>query len=278
MTASSNRRIGSNHRTWFNRQSSTPGTIPHFLASTAALIDGTAPKVNLSTAQAGGSCSQLSRGWADDMILTAAQSMSTVLGAAPEVAAARAFDLARRVMGLGRKADRVGSGSTTAQPAQAPESTARFDACMEFDRDLDAQAIFCNMALAALRGKSGATHLGLHFGYGRDNGYRGTHQLTSINELARCGLRAESRFEGRGATIRVCVEVDGAWIALVSFKRKGGAGPSERYPDHMQAALLSRGARATATKLSGSVSCRDTGRSVVDFIVSPTPDFAAEFA
>lgn len=279
MTATANnRRAGSNHRAWFDRQLATPGSIPHFLSSTAALMDGALPTVNLSTMRGGGSCAQLSRGWGDETILGAARCSAAQLVSAPEAAAARAFDIARRVMGLGRKAERVGPGATNLAPAEAPERSARFLACMEFDLDADSQAIFCHLALSALRGKAGASHLGLHSGYGRENGYRGTHLLASIDELARGGLRAQSRYEGRGAAIHVQALVDGAWTPLVSFKRKGGASPSEPYPDHMQIALLARGARAAASKLSGSVSRRDTGRSVVDFIVAPTPDFAAEFA
>lgn len=266
---SSNSRIGSNHKRWFTQRAGICGTTPHFLSTTAELLHGAPPVIALKTMGRGGSSTQLSRGWADQMISQAAQAIADSLISPAPLAAERAFDVAARIMGLGRKNDRVGSGKIVTTPSTAGPRLSKFVACLELDACLDTKKIFIELARAALRGTHSASHLGLHASYGRENGYRGTHMLLNINDLMRADLQVESSFDERGASIHVFATIDGSRHNLVSFKRKGGDGPSERYADQMQVTLLTRGTLAAGAKIHSTISRRDTGRSVVDSITAP---------
>lgn len=247
----SNRRAGSNHKRWFASNIASEGSLAHWLASNAS-EPLAASSANLKTMRRGGSSSQLARGWADRMAEAACPDKE---------AAARAVSIARRMMGLGLASERVGPGRLAAAARQA-HTVSQFVACAEFDSCEASQKIFCEMALRALRGASGATHLCLHSGYGQANGYRGSHLMASIADLAAGGLRAESRTSMRGASIHVFCEVAGQRHDLVSFKRKGGDGPSEPAPDQLQATLLARGALRAAAALPSTAILRDTGRSL----------------
>jgi hypothetical protein len=196
-----------------------------------------------------GSSSQLARGWGQSMIAQARAS---------EEAKSSAFDIASRMMGLGVRSERVGPHKKA--PVRAQPGVAQFLACAEFDASSEAQDIFVQLARKALAAKG--THLAMHASYGPANGYRGTHVLADLAELSACEFRAESRFDARGASIHVYADVDGARRDLVSFKRKGGDGPSESQPDHLQATLLIAGAWKSAKALPGTATLANTGRSV----------------
>lgn len=243
-----NARAGSNHKNWYASRMATPGTTPHFIAASAGSSVSSA-RVGLTTMIGKGSTSQLARGWGQAMIEQTS---------ARTEAKERAFDIAERMMGLGRRAERVGARKKS--PARPRLGIAQFLACAEFDACPETQDIFVQLARKALSSKG--THLAMHASYGRANGYRGTHVVADLEELCAQGLRAESRFGARGASIHVYSELDGIRRDLVSFKRKGGDGPSESQPDHLQATLLIAGAWNGAKKLPGTAILTNTGRSI----------------
>ena len=248
----SNSRFGANHKQWFASNSFQPDTHANFLITTAnaSREDGEA-KIGLSTFKNGGSTTQLSRVWGDDALALTAKSM-----ALPKEIGERAFSIASRMLGLGK------AGSE--QPAARAGSTAeRFLACAEFDADFFAQGLFVELARKALRSK-GDTHLCLHLGYGRANAYRGTHLMIDIDSLlSNARLSASSRIDGRGSSIHVTAEIEGQKFDVLSFKRKGGEGPSENRADQLQATLLVRGATKAAQALDSTATLLDTGRRIV---------------
>jgi hypothetical protein len=259
-----NSRVGQNLKTWYAARAAMPGTTPEFLSTATALAFGSAPTVSLKTSRNGGSSAHLRRGWADKMIDSASLVLADQLGAGAAQASARAFDIANRMMGLGCSLQRVGSAKDKQASTRAATNVNKFVACVEFDSCQDTQLIFAQMARVALRGASNSTHLALHASYGKLNGYRGTHMMVSIDELLGADLRVDSVMDARGASVHVYATIDGARFDLVSFKRKGGDGPSERYPDQLQATLLTRGARAAGSKMASTVSRRVTSRSILE--------------
>lgn len=264
----SNSRVGHNLKTWYAQRAAMPGSTPEFLQTATTLVFGAIPTVALKTMRNGGSSSHLRRAWADKMIDASCSSLSGKLAATPAAAAERAFDIANRMMGLGRSSRRVGPAKDKGVATRAATNVEKFIACVEFDSCPDTQAIFADMARAALRGAAHSTHLALHASYGRLNGYRGNHMMVSIDELLGADLRVDSVMDARGAAVHVYSTIDGLRHDLVSFKRKGGDGPSERYPDQLQATLLTRGARAAGSKMASTVSRRVTSRSVADTLPS----------
>lgn len=254
-----NSRIGRNHQQWFSRRAGIVGTAAHWLRETAAALCSSTPAFSFKTARKGGASSHLSRGWADVLIARAASSLPLI----PKASTARALSLVCSMMGLGAKTSRTGPARDTAPVARPRVDLARFLACSEFDGDESAQALFIQMARNALAGSGQSTHLALHSGYGQlNNGYRGEHFIINIADLLSSSLRAETCLDGQGVSIHVFTEINDERFDLVSFKRKGGDGPSEPYPDQIQATLLMRGAIKAARVLSSTVIRHDTGRRV----------------
>lgn len=256
MTQANNTRLGNNHKAWFNHHATTEGTPAHWLASAAETQLGQTPTIALKTMRKGGSSSHLRRGWADELCNCAAPAAG-----ADAAQASAAFDILARMMGLSNKTARVGSGAE-AKP-RAEHNVAQFLACCEFDSSPSAQRIAIAIARLALAGKDGkSTHLGIHSGYGSGNGYRGTHLMLNIDDLMAEDVRAESRVDGHGTSVHIYREIAGVRRDLVSLKRKGGDGPSERYPDQLQATLLSRGAIKAGRSLASTAARKDTGRAI----------------
>ena len=249
-----NTRQALNHRQWFDARSEHEGSSAHWLAQAAAGASEQPARIGLMSLRRM-STSQLSRGWGDLSIAETAESIGQ------EASSANAFSIASRMLGLGRRCERVGALGAEPVLAPAADSIGRLLAMAEFDNNEPAQAIFVQMARAALRSKG--THLCIHSGYGPRNGYRGAHALIDLGELAGAKLTARSSSEsGKGAAIHVGADFGGRRIELVSFKRKGGDGPSEKYGDHLQATLLAKGAVAAASTLAGTATLVDTGRAI----------------
>lgn len=261
-----NSRVAHNFKNWYAARSAIPGSTPEFLQTAAAGLFGSAPTVALKTMRNGGSSAHLRRAWADKMIDASCAKLDGKLSLSPARASERAFDIANRMMGLGRSARRVGSAKDKGAAIRSATNVDKFIACVEFDACPDTQAIFADMARSALRGASHSTHLALHASYGRLNGYRGHHMMVRIDELLGADLRVDSVMDARGAAIHVYATIDGLRHDLVSFKRKGGDGPAERYPDQLQATLLTRGARAAGSKMASTVTRRVTSRSVAETV------------
>jgi hypothetical protein len=244
-----NSHISAQHKQWFFEREHLPDTTPHFLSMTASAYSQQTPVVALTSMRGKGSSSQLARGWADIMV---SQTQ------APLEDQVRALNIASRMMGLGVRSHRIGLKKSP--PVRARSGIQQFMACMEFDSCSQSQNIFIQMARKALHHKG--THLVMHASYGRLNGYRGTHLLANLHELTSCEFQAESRIDARGASIHVYTDIHGTRRDLVTFKRKGGDGPSESQPDHLQISLLMSGVWKTAHDLPGTACLKNTGRSL----------------
>lgn len=184
------------------------------------------------SAKSKGSSAQVGRGWASDKAKN------------PQAA-----ELLTQFLGLGAKNARVGAKGS--EPAVRDiEASRQAQEAINANADIQAACVKIAMGeLARANGRSGsdANILHIHSGQGDTNGMRGKHRFASTKHLAELASQCEAKAvsNGRGSSVKILFkQKDAKPVSVLTLKRKGGGGDSEKYPDHLQIMGQMRGLKA----------------------------------